>query len=72
MDLLKSEPCSSNNLNISYSEKRQTENEEKKHLLLDLSLPSNYSGDDESKQELNLINCFDSIGARLIWRLLVG
>jgi hypothetical protein len=60
MDLLRSEPCSSHNLNILFSEKRQTENEEKKHLLLDLSLPSNYSCDDDSKQELNLINCFDT------------
>ncbi|XP_045807007.1 zinc finger protein 1-like [Trifolium pratense] len=59
MDLLRSEPCSSHNLNILFSEKKQTENEEKKHLL-DLSLPSNYPCDDESKQELNLINCFDT------------
>lgn len=60
MDLLRLEPCLSNNLNISFSEKRQTENEEKKHLLLDLTLPSKDSCDDESKQELNLINCFDT------------
>lgn len=63
MDLLRLEPCSSHNLNLSFSDKRNTENEEKKHLLLlDLSLPSKeHSGDDESsKQELNLINCFDT------------
>lgn len=76
MDLLRSEPCPSDNLNISFSdsissfdiqtEKRQREKEDQQHphesaprLLLDLSLPSEYSGEN-SKPELNLINCFDT------------
>lgn len=61
MNLLKPEPCSSENLNILFSE-----NEDKKHpldqapppLLLDLSLSNKDSSGDESKPELNLLNCF--------------
>ncbi|KAJ1375914.1 Zinc finger C2H2-type [Sesbania bispinosa] len=82
MDLPRSEPCPSDNLNTSFSqcskaipssmdtqtEKRQTQKEDKQpqhesppHLQLDLSLPSkDSSGDDDSKPELNLINCFDT------------
>ncbi|XP_004486622.1 zinc finger protein 1-like [Cicer arietinum] len=66
MDLLRSEKYSSDNFNTSFSQNpipKPIENEEKKqqypNFLLDLSLPKD-SGDDESKQELNLINCFDT------------
>ncbi|XP_027343912.1 zinc finger protein 1-like [Abrus precatorius] len=71
MDLLWSEaqPRPSEKLIVAFSEtppcsKREKEDEKHPHesaprLLLDLSLPSEDSGDD-SKPELNLINCFDT------------
>ncbi|KAJ1410053.1 Zinc finger C2H2-type [Sesbania bispinosa] len=57
-------PCQKPSMDTQ-TERRQTAKEDKKHqhvsaphLLLDLSLSSKDSGDDDSKPELNLLNCF--------------